>query len=282
MFLVAEEITMHLSLFPNETPFVFHHDINHKIVGELVGPPHYHNFFEIYYIESGNCSYFIDNKSHQLQPGDVVLVPEGVIHNTFYKDVEYSRMLINCSRRFIPSAVMPYLPSMLYLYRNPEVTDTIHSLFKSIEAEYQKNDALSQESLNCYVQMLFYTMIRNPNTYDNQNKYNRYISDAIRYIQKNFTSDLKLPDVAKHVFINPKYLTRLLKKETGFGFSEYLNLLRLQYAETLLQQSNNLSISEISKQCGFADSNYFSVKFKKQYGVSPKKRQQQLRCKIHT
>lgn len=52
----------------------------------------------------------------------------------------------------------------------------------------------------------------------------------------------------------------MLKKETGFGFSEYLNLLRLQYAETLLQQSDKLSISE---QCGFNDSNYFSVKFKK-------------------
>ena len=272
---------MHLSSFPNETPFIFHHDINRKIVGELIGPPHYHNFFEIYYIESGKCSYFIDNKSHQLQTGDVVLVPEGVIHNTFYKDVEYSRMLINCSRRFIPTAVMPYLPSMLYLYRNPDVADTIYSIFKSIEAEYQKNDALSQESLNCYTQMLFYTMARNPNTYDNKKKSNRYTADAIRYMQKNFTKDLSLPEVSRHFFINPKYLTRLLKKETGFGFSEYLNLLRLQYAETLLQQSDKLSISEISEQCGFHDSNYFCVKFKKQYGVSPKKRQQELRRSLH-
>ena len=91
------------------------------------------------------------------------------------------------------------------------------------------------------------------------------------------TSDLTLPNVAKHFFISPEHLSRMLKKETGFGFSEYLNLLRLQYAETLLQQSGNLSISEISEQCGFNDSNYFSVKFKKQYGISPKKRQQELR-----
>ena len=270
---------MDVSLFHIEQPFEFHHDIDQKIVGELVGPPHYHNFFEIYYIEKGNCSYFIDNKSHQLQPGDVVLVPEGVIHNTFYKDVEYSRMLINCSRRFIPTAVMSYLPSMLYLYRNPEVTNTIYSIFKSIEAEYYKNDALSQESLNCYTQMLFFTMARNPNTYDNRKKSNHYTADAIRYMQKNFTGELTLPEVANRFFISPEHLSRMLKKETGFGFSEYLNLLRLQYAETLLQQSDKLSISEISEQCGFNDSNYFSVKFKKQYGVSPKKRQQELRGK---
>ena len=268
---------MSVSLFPIEKPFVFHHDIGRKITGELAGPPHYHNFFEIYYIENGNCSYFIDNKSHQLQPGDVVLIPEGVIHNTFYKDVEYSRMLINCSRRFIPTAVVPYLPSMLYLYRNPNVADTIYSIFKSIETEYRKNDALSQESLNCYTQMLFFTMARNPNTYDNRAKDSHYTADAIRYMQRHFTEELTLPDLAQQFFISPEHLSRMLKKETGFGFSEYLNLLRLQYAETLLQQSDKLPISEIAAQSGFNDSNYFSVKFKKQYGISPKQRQQLLR-----
>lgn len=267
---------MNAALVSFEYPFAFHHDVNQQIVGELVGPPHYHNFFEIYYIESGNCSYFINDIMHQLQPGDVVLIPEGVIHNTFYKDVRYSRMLINCSRRFIPNAVMPYLPSMLYLYRNPEVTDTIYSIFKSIEAEFRKNDALSQESLGCYTHMLFFTMARHPNTYDNRKKSNRHTTDAIRYMQQNFAEDLTLPDVAQRFFISPEHLSRMLKKKTGFGFSQYLNLLRLQQAETLLQQADRLSISQIAALCGFNDSNYFSVKFKKQYGISPKKRQQQL------
>ena len=268
---------MHASLISIEQPFSFHHDMDRKIVGELAGPPHYHNFFEIYYIESGNCSYFIDDKSYQLQPGDVILIPEGVIHNTFYKDVQYSRMLINCSRRFIPSAAMPYLPSMLYLYRNPEVTGTLYSIFKSIEAEYQKNDILSQESLSCYTHMLFFIMARNPNTYDHRKTGNPCTVGVIRYMQQNFTGELHLSDVAQRFFISPEHLSRMLKKETGFGFSEYLNLLRLQHAENLLQQSNKLSIAEIAAQCGFNDSNYFSVKFKKQYGISPKKRQQLLR-----
>ncbi len=63
----------------------------------------------------------------------------------------------------------------------------------------------------------------------------------------------------------------MFKKETGFGFCEYLNLLRLQKAEALLKQSDNLSISLIASECGFNDSNYFSVKFKEMYGISPKK-----------
>ena len=128
--------------------------------------------------------------------------------------------------------------------------------------------------------MLFFIMARNPNTYDHRKTGNPCTVGVIRYMQQNFTGELHLSDVAQRFFISPEHLSRMLKKETGFGFSEYLNLLRLQHAENLLQQSNKLSIAEIAAQCGFNDSNYFSVKFKKQYGISPKKRQQLLRGEV--
>jgi AraC-like DNA-binding protein len=44
---------------------------------------------------------------------------------------------------------------------------------------------------------------------------------------------------------------------------------RLQHAENLLKLRDGKSISEIAYGCGFNDSNYFSDKFKKIYGVSP-------------
>ena len=43
-----------------------------------------------------------------------------------------------------------------------------------------------------------------------------------------------------------------------------------RYAAVLLQKYPNLSISEISDQCGFSTSVYFSRCFKDFYGVSPK------------
>ena len=84
-------------------------------------------------------------------------------------------------------------------------------------------------------------------------------------------SDLKLTDVAEEVSISPEHLSRVFKKETGFGFSEYLSLVRLQKAEELLKSEKDLSISEVAYHCGFNDSNYFSEKFKRSYGVSPLK-----------
>ena len=65
--------------------------------------------------------------------------------------------------------------------------------------------------------------------------------------------------------------SRLFKKETGLGFSKYLNSLRLQYAEQLLKSAEGKNITRVAESCGFDDSNYFSKKFKEVYGISPKK-----------
>ena len=62
----------------------------------------------------------------------------------------------------------------------------------------------------------------------------------------------------------------LFKRVTGFGFCEYLTLLRLRRAEFMLKNEPGLSISSVAYACGFNDSNYFSHKFKLAYGKSPK------------
>ena len=69
--------------------------------------------------------------------------------------------------------------------------------------------------------------------------------------------------------VSAEHLSRSFKRETGFGFKEYITLLRLKNAEELLKTRKNMSISEIAFLCGFNDSNYFSDKFKRTYGISP-------------
>lgn len=257
--------------------FSFSHDIKTENIGEQMMERHYHDLFEIYFLESGTCIYFIDNKSYQLVPGDIAIIPAGVIHNTHYKNSRYSRMLINFSTRFIPAAVMPFLKSIRYLYRNSDITDSLYTLFRQIETEYEKNTELSEEILCCYMHMLFFMLARNENVYDDTRTRNEYIENAVNYIQKNYSTAISLASTAKMFSVSPEHFSREFKKETGFGFCEYINLLRLKKAEQLLKQTQKISVTEVSEQCGFNDSNYFSVKFKKMYGMSPKKMQQCLK-----
>ena len=90
-----------------------------------------------------------------------------------------------------------------------------------------------------------------------------------KYLKKNFTSKISLSVTAKLFSVSPEHLSRIFKKETGIGFNEFITLLRLQRAEAMLKNENGKTISEIAYATGFNDSNYFSDKFKKAYGVVP-------------
>ncbi len=80
--------------------------------------------------------------------------------------------------------------------------------------------------------------------------------------------DLSGGMVAKAVGLSPSWLSAKFKEEVGMGITEYLNNIRIQKARELLQDSDAM-IYEISEQCGFASSQYFSTMFKQLTGKTP-------------
>lgn len=232
------------------------------------GPQHYHSLFEIYYLTSGKCNYFIHNKSFSVEAGDIIIIPAGTIHRSQYHDRNYSRLLINCSKYYIPSSIFNSLQDIIYVYRNDDILPKINELFSVIQNDYERPDDFSQESLRANMHSLFILMARNANQKKKEFIKNQYIEQAIEFIQKNFSNEITLSSIAKMCSVSPEHLSRTFKKETGFCFSEYLTHIRLKNAEYLLKNSG-LSITDIAYQCGFCDSNYFSVIFKRNFGITP-------------
>ena len=238
---------------------------------------HFHDIYEIYYMVSGKCQYLIDEREYDINMGDVVLIPEGVVHKTKYGEKPHRRLLIECSIHFIPEALKEKITSTVFLCRSSRETQQIYEFLQKIEAEYKRGDYLTQESLKSYMSLLFITLARSENTIGLGETKNPIISKTVSYIKTNFNSDITLSEVAKEHFISPEHLSRTFKKEMGVGFSDFLTMVRLQNAENMLKIQDNRSISEIAYSCGFNDSNYFSDKFKKAYGVSPLKYRQKTK-----
>lgn len=249
---------------------------NLQNIDENKDTQHYHNLFEIYFLLEGKCTYFIDNKTYIIEAGDLVLIPGGTIHKTQYPgNVPYSRMLINCSNYYIPPSIYHDIPKLLYVYRNDDILPKIQSILNDIDNDYKSGDKYCVDSLQSLVHSLFILIARHPNQKSNASVKNEYIEKAINYIQSNFKNKIMLDDIAKVCAVTPEHMSRMFKKETGFGFSEYLTLVRLQHSEYLIK-NKNLSVTEIAHSSGFEDSNYFSVIFKKQYNMSPREMKKQL------
>lgn len=94
------------------------------------------------------------------------------------------------------------------------------------------------------------------------------IRKVMAYIDEKYNTDLTLEDAAKMLFLNKNYFSEIFKKETGIGFNEYLNKVRMQKAKSLLE-IRSLKINEIGDMVGYSDAAYFIKVFKKYYGTTP-------------
>ena len=236
----------------------------------MKGGKHYHNAFELYFMESGTCKYFIDNKVYAVREGDLILIPEGTLHKTVYEG-DNARTLICCSRQYIPAEAVERLPSLLHLYRNPKALPHLRQLIGEIKREFERADEFSDTILVGKMHLLFYTLIREMGTRETVRTEPSFVSGAISYLKAHYTESVTLKQVAAAVSVSAEHLSRAFKKETGLGFCEYLTLLRLQKAELLLKSDASTSVLEAAFACGFNDANYFSQRFKALYGFPPSK-----------
>lgn len=115
----------------------------------------------------------------------------------------------------------------------------------------------------CREQMTaLFSSIRNLRTTSNS-----AIDEVCRFVTQNLAEPLTLTVAADHVHMNPAYLSRVFKKETGQAFNAYVSEQRIRRAKQLLQTKDR--IIDIAGNVGFENSKYFSQVFKKQTGMTP-------------
>ncbi len=95
------------------------------------------------------------------------------------------------------------------------------------------------------------------------------IEKIVNYINKNFSDNLSLEQMATMANLSQFYFSRLFKRLLGVGFNSYLNNKRMEEARYLLERTE-WSIEKIARNVGFCDSPYFARSFKKSFGLSPK------------
>ena len=96
-------------------------------------------------------------------------------------------------------------------------------------------------------------------------------------IEENLGTEISRDELAAAVYLNPDYLTRRFKQETGMSISDYIIDKCLALAKNLLIKTD-MSIVEISEKAGFSYSTYFVRLFRKKLGVTPQQfREQQAK-----
>ena len=94
------------------------------------------------------------------------------------------------------------------------------------------------------------------------------VSSICDYIASNFRHDIDSTDIASSADIHPKYAMSVFKKSTGMTLNEYVNLLRLSYAQALLMK-DDINVLHVAMESGFGSLSAFNKSFRKIAGMSP-------------
>jgi len=88
------------------------------------------------------------------------------------------------------------------------------------------------------------------------------------YMAKYYKKFITLSDLSEDMHFSSIYLSKVIKKSTGYTFLELLNAMRVNDAAAKLREGN-MSLTHISEAVCIKDPRYFSQVFKKHYGVTP-------------
>lgn len=230
-------------------------------------PPHLHASVEVIYILSGELTMTINDKTKNLQPGDLAVSYPNDIHS--YNTETDSNSLIMI---FTPEIINSYFSSRMD---------------KTLETPFLNEDILSKDivqlinmlldeyktSNNKYViKGLLYSIFGKLDCHfhlkDSKYQYNNTIQNLLRYIDSHYSENISLQSIADALGYSKFYLSRIFSNKIGYQFNDYVNRLRMNKAEKLLL-STDMSISTISMECGFESLRNFNRVFKEYKELTP-------------
>jgi AraC family transcriptional regulator len=97
-----------------------------------------------------------------------------------------------------------------------------------------------------------------------------WVNKIKEIINDEYSNRVTLLQLSRETGIHPVHLSKEFPKYFNAGFGEYIRQIKIEKANQLLTQKE-LTLSQITYQCGFADQSHFIRCFKAMHGITPLK-----------
>lgn len=96
----------------------------------------------------------------------------------------------------------------------------------------------------------------------------KYAFALDEYIERHYAEAIRLSDMAKALHLCEKQVSRVIRREYGCSFSDFVNRKRLSVAAMMLKHTD-MTVGEVSHAVGYDNDNYFYRLFRQKYGTTP-------------
>ncbi len=260
-------------------------DIVFKDSTESMGLSHYHPYFELCYVQKGQCRIFVEHKLFWVNAGQLVILPPSTLHRSQYEYKEPAqRINVSFTKDFAQNALgqdADFLQKTLTLGKmsfNEEQRILFEDVLKRLLEENDKNDAFSSIYKHGLLLTLFALIGRNGTNLKKEELIDpttASVQNAAKYIFENYDRAVTLQKASEVAGMCDTYFSKKFLEITGYGFKEYLTNVRIKKSQEMLL-NGQLTITQIALSCGFSDANYFGDAFKKYAGCSPREFRKQI------
>lgn len=165
-------------------------------------PYHYHDWYELYYMQHGSCTYRLGDKSLLVNDNSFVFIPPNVSHKAFYNSEPHQRYLMYFSKDYMLPDVLAHINSLVanpvYIPRAEDVSNT-YALVQKLHAEFQNPTEFSQMLIKCHLYELF-VLFLTKSEYNNktitQKDSDLRIEHVVDYIKRHYADNITLNSLA--------------------------------------------------------------------------------------
>lgn len=232
---------------------------------------HSHPHYEIYFLKSGERSFFLSNSLFKLKAPILLIIPPHVLHKT--EGGAFERYNVNVSPNYLDDYQREILQKQslqIFTLSSSEAAQFIELFENSIQ---KKNNKYGEHITRAIFSYLVFLLDKLPQ--DNlppkavaKDSIPPIVLKIIDYLNEHYNEKLTLENIAEQFFLSKTALSYLFKKYMDCTLIDFLLSIRITKAKEFLLNSKK-SIEEISELCGFSSANYFGLIFKKKENLSP-------------
>ena len=220
------------------------------------------------YIVNGQLTINVGAKRLNLRAGDLFYIPEGVHYTAIWEgrpNIEYYNLDVVSNSYDSSLSSGGFALQKIAGLSNTETFETVKRIFTLMRTEERVKKI---EALGLYYS--FYAKAFPLLTVAEPEKYSPVLVKAIEHIEKNYTRDFSVSELAAVCFVSESRLHHIFTEKLGTTPIKYRNQLRVEHAAHDLR-SSSLSIETISAKHGFNSPTYFRETFKEYTGLTPTK-----------
>lgn len=244
-------------------------------------PNHHHEFVELSLVTAGSGTGVINGAEHRMKPGSICLLLPHHLHAMKLEEGQYLQKftcMFDLNLLFQPefAEIGQWLSKLsdelTPFYDMPDESfESISTVLYSLLHEYESNRLGKQGVMRIKLLETIYHFFRShPGFYQfPQPTISQPMEwEFIKYVNTHFMEEsLSLEHVADRFNVSVFVVRNSFKRLLGKNFLEYLHLLRIRRASSLLA-ATDMSVAEIAYDVGFSSIRSFTRVFKETNGMS--------------